>query len=345
MSEMFLSASTVKELEKCTWKYWCKKHICLPDKGNSGSSRGTICHAILEFLLQDRRQEYVDLILSTGDVKSVKSIDRLIDKYIKDDIYLDKVDSKGVVNRELIDDMILVGLSNNYKREGEKLLSPETYFEINNENPRYKFRGFIDKLSEKDGKYYIVDYKTSSSHFTDEELKLEIQAAAYSLWALKQGKEASVEFVFLRFPKDPIRKVKYTAEELEGLEYYFADWQEYIDNIDVITAQAGMAADKGYPLEGEGFGGMVMCGYPQHPLQKRANGGGYYYCPYKFKMYYWVAVDEQGNIKKSFNFDEEHQASLFCDKNDLILEKRFYSGCPAHQSINAKIDNEWQLQK
>ena len=45
-----LSASRIKTLQTCSWQYWCKYHLKLPDKSNHGSLRGTICHAIFENL-------------------------------------------------------------------------------------------------------------------------------------------------------------------------------------------------------------------------------------------------------------------------------------------------------
>ena len=43
-----LSASRIKTLQTCSWQYWCKYHLKLPDRSNEGSLRGTICHAIFD---------------------------------------------------------------------------------------------------------------------------------------------------------------------------------------------------------------------------------------------------------------------------------------------------------
>jgi ATP-dependent helicase/DNAse subunit B len=42
----YVSASTMKSLEQCSWKYYTDKHLKVPEKNNDGARRGTICHAL-----------------------------------------------------------------------------------------------------------------------------------------------------------------------------------------------------------------------------------------------------------------------------------------------------------
>jgi hypothetical protein len=342
-SDLYLSASTIKELEKCTWRYWCKKVLMLPDKGNAGSSRGSICHDIFEILLNTRHKKHYDLIMDAYTIKASPAVYRLVLSKFKKDQYLDEIDNKGNDNLELIDAMICNGLRYNFYRDGEKMYAPETYFEIKSEKPEYRFRGFIDKLTEVDDRFVITDYKSSASVFTDEELDFEIQAAAYSLWVMREYKKPStVEFVFLRHPSDICKTVRFSSEELIGFEHYFSDWQKYIDNISEDSATLHLAGYDPYPTKNEGFKGRLVCGYPSHPKQTRKDGTTYYYCPYKFKFFYY-AVYSGGALIKTFSLDEEQQMSRFLD-DTMTVEKKQYAGCPAFRDLNSGLSDDWQME-
>ena len=41
-----LSASRIKTAQSCSWLYWCKYKLKLPDTSNDGARRGSICHLI-----------------------------------------------------------------------------------------------------------------------------------------------------------------------------------------------------------------------------------------------------------------------------------------------------------
>ena len=58
-----LSASRIKTLQQCSWKYWCNYILKLPDKSNEGASRGWICHLIFELLGNPRHLKNYKLIL------------------------------------------------------------------------------------------------------------------------------------------------------------------------------------------------------------------------------------------------------------------------------------------
>ena len=60
---VYLSASRIKTLESCSWLYWGKYHLHLPDTGNDGAARGTVCHWIFELLLSEKNFKYFELIM------------------------------------------------------------------------------------------------------------------------------------------------------------------------------------------------------------------------------------------------------------------------------------------
>ena len=52
-----LSASKIKTAEGCSWLYYTKYVLKLPDISNSGASRGTICHLILKIMKIENKDE------------------------------------------------------------------------------------------------------------------------------------------------------------------------------------------------------------------------------------------------------------------------------------------------
>ena len=79
-----LSASKIKTVEGCSWLYYSKYILKLPDISNSGASRGTICHLIFELLLTDRHKKYFeDLCSGKAGVIKNPAIHRLILKNAK----------------------------------------------------------------------------------------------------------------------------------------------------------------------------------------------------------------------------------------------------------------------
>ena len=65
LPETPLSASRIKTAESCSWLYWCKYKLNLPDKSNDGAKRGSICHLIFEVLGIKKRKKYFNKIIKT----------------------------------------------------------------------------------------------------------------------------------------------------------------------------------------------------------------------------------------------------------------------------------------
>ena len=78
-----LSASKIKVLKSCSWQYWCKYHLKLPDKTNSGALKGEIVHLIFECLGAEKHLKHYQKILKTKNPLASKSVARLIKKHIK----------------------------------------------------------------------------------------------------------------------------------------------------------------------------------------------------------------------------------------------------------------------
>ena len=78
-----LSASRIKTAQSCSWLYYAKYKLALPDSGNDGSSRGSICHLVFELLGEPKRKKIYSSIIKKKDIFASKSIERLVYKHAK----------------------------------------------------------------------------------------------------------------------------------------------------------------------------------------------------------------------------------------------------------------------
>lgn len=319
MSEgKYLSASRIKTLESCSWSYWASYHLKLPQDSNSGADRGTIVHLIFELLLAKPRDKYVKKILKAGTITVCESVDRLVKKHIKK-FNLTQDDY------QMCDQMIIVGLGEDFYGPRPKKhivnIEAEKAFEIENERPKYRIKGFIDKKVEYPDEVLIHDYKSSKQKFEGDEIVSNIQGMMYSLVSKKQSeqKKVKVEFIFLRFPSDPKQKVQFSDEELTGFELYLEYINEIVDNFSEETAKSNFAADADMPKKG--FKGPLLCGRAKAPGQLKKNGDLMWHCPYKFGFEYYEILDEDGAVKST---------SKKRPPEGVNFNVKTYAGCPKH---------------
>ena len=313
-NKVFLSASRMKTMETCSWLYWCKYHLKLPDKTNDGALRGSICHLILELLLKPRHKKHYDAIMESKDIASSVPVNRTVIKFLKaNDAWSDE-------NYELCNKMIYVALNYDYfGGEGGHIDKPEEEFKIENKKPKYIIYGFIDKpVQYKDkGLLKIVDYKTSKAKFKGDELETNIQAMMYSLAAKKlwpKLKRRVVQFLFLKFPRSPAQELEYTDEQLKGFEYYLERVNKIVEEFDEKAANSDYATNNGH---------QWLCG--------PAKSG--WICPFHKPFDYYSLLDKDGKqVKSSYENDFEPE-------DGQTVEKRHYEGCPA-KNCQAKNNSQ-----
>ena len=142
----FLSASRIKTLETCSWTYWCKYHLGLPDSTNSGALRGSLCHLVLELLLKPKHKKHYDQIIKKKSIKGSEAVLRLAVKHMNTFVTNSE---PGVMEQEdydLVCKMIYIGLTHNFfGHKGAVIDCPEQEFRIENEKPNYNIYGFMDK--------------------------------------------------------------------------------------------------------------------------------------------------------------------------------------------------------
>ena len=349
--ESALSASRIKTLQQCSWKYWCNYKLKLPDKSNDGASRGWICHLIFELLGATRHKKHYDSIIKSGSIFKCEPIKRLTMYHA---IRLNVDDDE---NLALIDKMTVNGLHCDFfggqRAEPDEAISEKSFdISISNENVSYRIKGFIDKLFlyKSDSYALIRDFKSSKSVFKGKEVTDNLQHLMYSL-AVKhlypEFKTRESEFLFLKFDltKDMFGKSgngvlemeMVSDEELSGLEYELSEIQNYIDTFDEEKAVSNFAAKQNYPSDGT-FGGPLACGKDgfkisrgEHVLDKEGNPIPAFICSYRKPFSYYALKDSSGRVLKTcFTEDKE---DLFAKKEKgQSIELIEYEGCPHWQT-------------
>lgn len=344
MSDIFLSASRIKQAQSCSWKYWASYVLKLPQKSNDGASRGSVCHLVFELLGKKRHKKHYDNIILAGTIQGSKAVSRLIYSYAS------KLNVADDENIELIDMMTVQGLLYDFfgadqQKPSEEISEKEFNLEINEDGKNYKIRGFIDKLFlySKDNKALIRDFKTSKQVFKGKEISDNLQNLMYCLAVKKlypEYKDIDVEFLFLKFDlskdllgkpgKGVLRMEKISEDELEGFEFQLTSIQNYLENFDESDAVSNFAADQNYPLD-KTFGGPLMCGKQgfkkskgEYVLNKDGEKIPNYICEYRNSFDYYEITNEDGKIVKCVSSEEE---CLNLDKG-LSYEKKRYKGCP-----------------
>ena len=300
-----LSASRIKTLETCSWVYWNNYHDKVPQTQNEGSLRGTICHTVFELLLNKRHKKHYKNIIENNSINGSKGISKLVKK-------LSLEVGLAESHYELLDQMILVGLKEDFFGENGKIIESEYEFNIENDKPKYHIRGFMDKPIKIKKEMHIIDYKSSKYKFRGDELEANVQAMMYSLASRKLWPKLKpiIKFLFLRFPKKPTQELSFNEEQIKGFEYYLEHIYEYINNFDENSAKSNFAIDS--------------------PKNKWMCGIGSWVCPYKSPYDYNVKIDENNKIIESsldgkFKNTENHK-----------IEIRKYKGCP---KFNNKQEN------
>ena len=283
MSELTkLSASRIKTAQTCSWTYWCNYKLKLPDAGNDGSSRGTICHNVFELLGDKHKREY-NKIIKDGTIWNTKVVASQVKKEAEE------LNVNDQENLDLIDEMIVNGLRCDFfgdENEKPVLAESERFFDLEIDKPelgiRYAIRGFIDKLFVyKDNSVIIRDFKSSKSVFKGKEITDNLQNLIYCLAVkhLMPETEPQSEFLFLRFDleadllgnpgKGRLKMDKISNEELEGFEYQLTQFQNYLDNFNEESAKSNLAATQDYPKDGT-FGGPLACGKDGYKMSEES---------------------------------------------------------------------------
>jgi Ni,Fe-hydrogenase maturation factor len=263
--------------------------------------------------LNDRHRKYIKKC--QVDPSKCEPVKRLIYKHAK------KMGVDDDENIKMIYSFVKVGVKSDFLCEGYKLLPPEYRFDISNKNPEYQILGFIDKSAVSDGEILIVDYKTSKSKPSGKDKAFNVQALSYALALRKKFpdlKKIKVRFLYLKFTRSPKMDYEFSPETLDGFEVYLNKIYSLLNNFSMKAACSNFGKNNEY---------WRLCGGKKGELKK--DGNPRWVCPLKYPMLYWVALDENGKIKKS-DFEEKGLAKL--KEDGYSIEQRLYKGCPIYKN-------------
>lgn len=335
-----LSASRIKTLQMCSWQYWSKYHLRLPDKSNHGSLRGTICHAVFELLGNPKHKHHYTKIVKKQNIQASPAIDRMVLAYSK------KYGIDDFENLDLVNQMILEGLNYDFfgDKDGKptKSISEEKFdISVDEDGKSYRILGFIDKLYlfKRKKTALIRDFKTSKAIFSGKEYEDNMQDLMYCL-AIKhlypEYIKRKMEFLFLKFDcnnEGLLEMQEIDTDELEGFEHFLSEVQQIINNFNEKTAKSNLAYDQGYPKKEDGFAGKIVCGFADYAGKLKKDGTPMWHCPFKFAFDYYHLLDDKGSFLSSA-YDKETLQEKLDNGLGSEIKKLRYKGCPAFRVDN-----------
>lgn len=323
-----LSASRIKTAQDCSWKYHVTYVLKLRDGRNSGSSRGTVCHAVLECLLRPDRKPYFEKIMKLKDINCIPSIKRMVDILARREEVYDEE------NLRLINEFILTALSLDFYCEGAEKVVSELKFEERDD--KVWILGFVDKLASYPDKIKIIDYKTQKNFFSDEELEFNVQALMYVMIAKKMfpGKKIEFEFHqlkeafegrgFKKTARNPVQKVPQeclTDDVIEGFRQWLEEFSEFLDDFTLDKAYSNFAKND-FLKNRTRCGGVI-------DQRRKSDNGLMFCCSAKYPRIYF-ALYEGEKLITTANFRDELEKER---KEGQEIRQMNYLGCPAWKEL------------
>lgn len=315
-----LSPSKLKTWDTCSYLFALRYSKLIndgtfPNSSNSGASRGSVCHYVLECLANAKkknRRDYVSKIASSSDPFVVPSVKRMILHHAKN-LGVDSSD-----NIQMIRDFIVTATVNDLFCDGSLELLLEKSFKYEGKN--FLLNGIIDQLAVYPDRVLVRDFKGSKSKFSKEELAFNYQNLIYTFAVKKEypNLPVSLVFEFLKFKRSPMQPAPEVSDkEFEGLESYLENMAEFLTDFNEAKAKSNFAknSDKN----------RFLCG--KLPGEMNAAGTApAFVCPAKFPRTYFVLKDADGKFIKS---DFEKKALDKHKKEGYTIETQFYEGCSA----------------
>lgn len=309
-----LSASKINTYLGCSFYGYARYNLGLPSSSNLGADLGWCVHAILENLSLKDRKEYVTEAILNKNPFHVLSIKKFAEKLLR---------QKNILSEDNLDKIggfLMTAFNSDFV--DEDCINTEIEKEFDIKTDRYWIGGFLDKIKfMKDGSVVIVDYKSSKKKFQGEELKFNLQSLIYSLAVSKIYPNLpmpEVHFIFLKFPKNPYIKMKYTKKQIEGFEEYLAYLSDYLSDFGMEKAMSDMASDGGFDRK-------WRCGKPNvTPFDLKDDGEKQWFCPYRFPAIIFSA--EKPDHKPVTAFSKKELDKY--EKLGYTISQKRYAGCP-----------------
>lgn len=316
-NDLYLSASTYKLFKSCSLKYYYSKVVKVPEDTNQGALSGGVVHECLEYLLKPRRRKLVEQMLSSNTLTNPV-------RYF----LLKRCAQVGVLPEKTTDteQMVLAALSLDFLAKNGEVLGTEIEFNIENKEPYYKIKGYIDVLIKYGKKIVIRDYKSSKSLFTEKELEKNLQGYIYTLAVEDKYpdlKVDSVEFIMLKFLEKQVFKV--SKKELNNFKKDLAAVYKEVAEFGPENRFDNVARYKKQDEDGS-FSGELMCGFAFYKGHLKKDGSPRYSCPYKFSLEYYALMDKNGALLQTSLKKEELTKEL---KDGRFIVTKQHKGCEA----------------
>lgn len=316
--ELTLSASKLKTYKSCSLFYYYNYHKKYPQSTNEGALCGGIIHIILECLLKERRRDEVAKIVKGKTLKKSK----YVWLYVKQQCKKFGLKKESI---EKIDKFSLVALNNDFYCEGGKIVGQEVEFDIKNESPRFRIKGYIDVLIEYGEKYIpCKDYKSQKSLFQGDEIDNNLQGLMYCLAARKlyPDRVPVTDFIMLAHPDTPQQRCAASNGKLVGFESYLEQIYAEMEQFEAKDRWSNVAANKEPPADGS-WGGRLMCGFAKYSGHMKKDGSKpIFHCVYRFPYDFYALYDSSGKLLKT-DLKEEN---LSAKEGEKIVKKSFM-GC------------------
>jgi hypothetical protein len=317
-----LSPSRIKTFESCSYLYYCKYLLKLPDPGNAGAAIGSAVHELSEILFgnKPKYKKVVDSIIENGVLP--RRMKRYLARFLK------KAGFLSLENVEKAERFCIVAFKNDFWLDGAAIVKrPEEEFLI---GEKYKIKGLIDKYGlykDEAGDWYatIFDLKSQKNRFTEEELDFNLQAFSYLLAVKTNHPEinllkSKVKFILLAYPEDPIQEFQLkTLDQINGFQWYLESTYKTINNFKAKDRLSHPASKQPYPPKDGGFKGPFMCGRANARGDLNKDGTKMWHCVYKFGFEYYVLLKGDKIVTSSFD--------PIPAKEGYTVEKRQYNGC------------------
>lgn len=327
-----MSASRIKAAKECSFKYYCKYHLKLPETTNSGALMGGIVHEVLEYIFKEEDRFTFNYARTNG----YSDLESYIPKTIKQEAVKFGVDTEEQIR--LMITMTNAALSHDFY--GESIEKPsESHaeldfdLEVNSDHGEFRILGFIDQLFVYPSKRILVrDFKTSKKVFEGADAEDNLQDSMYNYAVthmFPENETSNTEFLFLKFDLGGVGTLSMppiSKYEFKALEMDLSGWQQFFQNFNEEQALKNLAAKKDYPTDSS-FTGPLMCGFAKYPGQLKKDGTLMFHCPYKFPFEYYAVVDKDGNRGKGF-FEAEGPKYRALLKEGETIKKFKFNGCP-----------------
>lgn len=307
---MTLSPSRIDTYFKCSYLYYLKYILKIPDEQTAAMARGSFMHAILEYLLRQDRRGRVERIIQKNDLCSDPAVARLVRVLAK------KYKVWNPSDVETVKEFVLRGLKQDFYHDGSSFLRAEYKFELAGEG--WNAVGIIDKMAGYPDRIVITDYKSSKSKFTAKQLEFNLQNYFYTYASKKMFPDlpVCVEFQFLKFKKVPLQAAPVlTDEQLKGFEEWLPHISKFLENLTLEQALESPAKDD---IEKR----MICCGSSFGSVNK--DGGKAHMCGYRYPYIYFELLEGDKVIKKSKN---KNELVVLMNSDRKIIEKQ-HDGCP-----------------